>query len=71
MKPPQLKPIQVEKILLRHGFEVKRQTGSHRIFIQPQTKKSTSLPMHNKDVPSGTLRSIIKQTSIPEEEFRK
>ncbi len=32
--------------------------------------RQTYVAMHTKDVPTGTFRSILKQTSISEEDFR-
>lgn len=66
-----LKPKEVEKILLKNGFILKRQTGSHRIFYNSKTEKLVVLPFHGKDIPKGTLKSIIKQSNLSEDLFFK
>ncbi|MBI3618984.1 type II toxin-antitoxin system HicA family toxin [Candidatus Peregrinibacteria bacterium] len=57
---------EVEHILLEHGFLEKRQTGSHRIFFHPEKRKVIPVPMGRKDLPIGTLRSILKGAGIIE-----
>lgn len=66
-----LKPKEVEKILLKNGFILKRQTGSHRIFWNSKTEKTAVIPYHSRDIPKGTSKSIIKQSDLPEELFFK
>lgn len=71
VKLPSFKPRDLEKILLKNGFIIKRQTGSHRIYHNFKTAKTTVVPFHSKDIPQGTLRSIIKQTGLEEKIFFK
>jgi len=68
-KVPILSARKVEKILKKHGFIVKRQTGSHRTFHNSLTKKVTVVPIHSGDVAEGTLRSIIKQAGLTIQDF--
>ncbi|PIS20828.1 hypothetical protein COT52_01720 [candidate division WWE3 bacterium CG08_land_8_20_14_0_20_43_13] len=65
---PALKPKDVVKILKKFGFEVKRQTGSHARLIHPNGK-ATTVALHNRDLPKGTLRAILRQSEISLEEF--
>ena len=55
--------------LKRAGFVVKRQSGSHVILRHPDGRQ-TYVAMHTSDIPSGTFRSILKQSKLTEEEFR-
>lgn len=49
------------KILLRLGFELKRQKGSHK-FFQHQDGRTTVIPDHgNEQIDRGLLSKIIKQ----------
>lgn len=49
------------KILLRLGFEFKRQKGSHK-FFQHQDGRTTVIPDHsNEQIDRGLLNKIIKQ----------
>jgi predicted RNA binding protein YcfA (HicA-like mRNA interferase family) len=56
--------------LLRAGFVIKRQSGSHIIIRHPDGRQSY-IAMHTKDVPEGTFRKILKQSNITIEEFKK
>ncbi len=66
VKRPAMTAGDVEGVLRRPGFTLVRQTG-HRIwqrdgFIVP-------VPAHPGDLPSGTLRNIIKLTGMTTEDF--
>lgn len=67
-KLPAVNPKQVLKTLLKFNFEIKRQTGSHIRLIHPDGR-ATTIAMHNRDLPKGTLRAILKQSEISLEEF--
>jgi len=56
--------------LLRVGFVEKRQSGSHKVLRHPDGRQ-TYVSMHTKDVPTGTLKKILKQAKLTEEEFKK
>ena len=66
-----LKPREVEKLLLLHGFMVNVSKSSHRQYFNPQTNSHTTVPFHSKVIPIGTLRSIIRQSQLPVTLFRK
>lgn len=52
------------------GFEFYRQAaGSHELWLNPQTKKFTTIPNHVGDLPEGTLRAILKQANLLPEDF--
>ena len=55
--------------LLRAGFVEKRQSGSHKILRHPNGRQ-TYVAMHTGDIPNGTLRSILKQSGLTEDEFK-
>lgn len=59
----------VIKKLRKLGFVFRRSTGgSHEIWWNEKLRKTCVVP-HHKEIRLGTLRSIIKQTGISEEEF--
>ena len=64
-----LTPKKLLKILLKAGFKIDHITGSHYILYNPTSKKTVTLPFHNKDLPKGTLYSIIKSAGLSEEDF--
>lgn len=55
--------------LLRAGFEIKRQSGSH-IVLRHSDGRQTYVAMHSKDVPHGTFKKILKQANLTEKEFK-
>jgi len=64
---PSLKARDVLSILFAHGFEKVRTSGSH-IRLR-KGKCLVTVPYHNRDVPTGTLKSITKQAGLTMEEF--
>jgi predicted RNA binding protein YcfA (HicA-like mRNA interferase family) len=61
---PSLTPKDVIKILRQKGFVLDRSRGSHQIWIHPESRRRAIVPMHNKDIPIGTLHAILKQAGI-------
>jgi len=62
---------EVIKKLKKAGFGFDRQAkGSHEIWYNPTTKRRTTIPNHpGVDIPKGTLKAIIKEAGLTEEEF--
>ena len=60
-----LTPKQMIKLLEDNGFEKIRHDGSSHIFMKNNsTGKTTTVPMHNKDLPKGLEQAILKQAGI-------
>ncbi|MBH8561276.1 type II toxin-antitoxin system HicA family toxin [Nostoc sp. CENA67] len=58
------------KILERQGWNLKRITGSHHIYAKKGVDAILSIPVHsNRDLPIGTLKSIIKDAGLTEEDL--
>jgi predicted RNA binding protein YcfA (HicA-like mRNA interferase family) len=54
------------------GFFVHHQRGSHaRLRHHVKKYLRVTIPIHNKDVPEITLRRILKQAALSDEEFLK
>lgn len=71
-KLPRLKAEEVIKILNNHGFTLISQRGSHQKWFHQNTGKKVIVPYHQgKQLPLGTLKSIIEGSGIPEKEFRQ
>jgi len=72
-KLPALKPKKVLKALLRAGFYIHHQTGSHVQLRHPQKLHlRVTIPYHSKfDLPPSVINSILKQAEISKEEFLK
>ena len=67
-KLPSLKSRQVVSALESAGFIQLRQTGSH-LHLRKGTLTVT-VPMHSRDLKTGTLRSILRQARMTVDEFR-
>lgn len=67
-----IRAIKLVPILVRLGFRAKRQIGSHLHMehLIDKTRKVT-IPIHNKDLPIQTLKSILKQAGISMKDFLK
>lgn len=57
-------PKQMVKFLKDHGFEEISQKGSHLKMRNPETGRQTEVPMHAKDIPPGTEKSILRQAGL-------
>ena len=70
-KLPNLSGIKIQKILEKQGYELDHQTGSHLIMRQKEfPNRRVSIPNH-KNVSTGTLKSIIRETGLTREDFIK
>ena len=71
-KLPRLKAGDITRILQRHGFTLVSQRGSHQKWRNDNTVKQVIVPHHKgKQLPLGTIRSIIDGSGIPQDEFLK
>ena len=69
MKP---KPFsRVVEVLKANGFEFIRSRGSHYHYHKPGKVMIVTVPFHGRNsmVMTGTIKSIARQSGIPEEEF--
>ena len=72
-KLPVLKPKKVLEILLRAGFYIQHQTGSHiQLRHYQKSHLRVTIPYHTHfDLPSSVLKNILKQAEVSKEEFLK
>ncbi len=55
----------IESLVKKGGWFFVRQNGSHKIYKHGAIKGIVVIPFHgNKDLPIGTLKSIIKKAEI-------
>jgi len=68
---PVLKPRQVLRALLRAGFIVHHQTGSHAQLRHPgKPHLRVTVPRHDRfDLPVFVLRNILRQAELTVEQF--
>ena len=63
---------EVTRKLTALGFSFSREApGSHEVWRNPVANRSVIVARHTKNMPEGTLRSILRQAGIDVEEFLK
>ncbi|HBA46057.1 hypothetical protein A2W67_03680 [Candidatus Nomurabacteria bacterium RIFCSPLOWO2_02_40_28] len=68
--PKLLSSAQIISIIERKGFVFISQKGSHMKFRKYGNKNLTVIvPANKKEIPMGTLHSIIRQSSLLKEDF--
>ncbi|MCX6705603.1 MAG: type II toxin-antitoxin system HicA family toxin [Candidatus Woesebacteria bacterium] len=68
-KLPAIKPRILIKRLKKAGFIEDHQSGSHVVMYHPKTGRRAIIPYHFRDIPKGTLNSLIKEAGISKEEI--
>ena len=56
-------------VLKRHGFEFVSQRGSHKKFRKGERTVIVADP--RKEIPIGTLRSILRQSGLTLQDFKE
>ena len=58
------------RLLEKHGWELKRVTGSHHIYAKPGNPARISVPIHgNRNLKTGLLRHLLKLSEIDESDL--
>ncbi|MCL4353727.1 type II toxin-antitoxin system HicA family toxin [Patescibacteria group bacterium] len=65
-----VKPREIERVLLKSGFLVQSAKGSHKTFKHPNGRRTT-LAYHPGNIPKPIVAKILKQSGIPLEKFKK
>lgn len=68
-KLPVLTSKKIIKLLQKRGFILDHVTGSHHIYFHSEQRKRVTIPLHNKDLPRGTLISILKQAGLSKDDL--
>lgn len=50
------------KLLKKHGWNIVRINGSHHVL--QKDGQTTVIPIHGRDVPTGLLNNILKETGL-------
>lgn len=61
----------VVRALIKAGFVLDRIVGSHHVMtLSGDVMRTVSVPVHgNRDLKTGTLRSIVRQAGLTMEQF--
>jgi predicted RNA binding protein YcfA (HicA-like mRNA interferase family) len=58
------------KVLEKSGWQLARVRGSHYIYTKTNSPKIIVIPIHgNRDLPTGTLRGILKDAGLTENDL--
>jgi len=68
-KLPAVKPRQVIRFLEQNGFILDHTSGSHFIFYNSVSRRRAVVPRHNRDIPKGTLMSLLRESGFTREEL--
>lgn len=67
---PAISGKRVAQALERNGFALSHVRGSHRYLRKPDGSGLVVIPVHgNRDLPAGTLHSILRQADIDAEDL--
>ncbi len=58
------------RLVERHGWQLKRITGSHHIYGKTGVRVRLSIPVHgHRDLPPGTLKGLLDDAGLREEDL--
>jgi len=58
------------RLLEKHGWELKRVTGSHHVYAKPGNPARISVPIHgNAALKIGLLKHFLKLSGISEDDL--
>lgn len=71
-KLPAVRARDVVRALESIGYSKWRQTGSHLTMYRESDRRALTVPVHSgKDLPRGTLRTIIRSAGMSVEAFKQ
>lgn len=68
--PSDVRPRELLRVCHKLGFVKVKSKGSHQDLKHPDGRR-TSIPIHPKPVPKGTLKAILNQIEISIKELRR
>jgi predicted RNA binding protein YcfA (HicA-like mRNA interferase family) len=71
-KVPVVTGLELIRVLEVVGFVSRRQKGSHLHLYREKDKRRVTVPIHKgKNIPIGTLKSILKDADLTADQLRK
>lgn len=68
---PGVKPREVIRFLEQNGFALDHVSGSHFIYYHPHSRRRAVIPQHNRDIPKGTLMSLLREAGFSRDDLIK
>jgi predicted RNA binding protein YcfA (HicA-like mRNA interferase family) len=67
---PEIRPRELERVVLRLGYQLARSRGSHRIYKHPtDPARRVIVAFHPGTIKRGTLARILRDLGISVDEF--
>ena len=67
---PEVRPRELERVIVKLGYQLARSRGSHRIYKHPsEPARRVVVSFHPGTIKRGTLARIVRDLGIPVEEF--
>jgi mRNA interferase HicA len=60
-----MKRLDLVRYLQKHGCELLREGGKHRVFVNRATRKATTVPRH-REINEYLARKICRDLEVPE-----
>ena len=68
-KLPAVRPREVIRFLEQNGFVLDHASGSHFIFYHPVSRRRAVVPKHHRDIPKGTLLSLLREAGFTRDDI--
>jgi predicted RNA binding protein YcfA (HicA-like mRNA interferase family) len=68
-KLPAVRPREVIRFLEQNGFVLDHASGSHFIFYHLVSRRRAVVPRHNRDMPKGTLLSLLREAGFTRDDI--
>jgi predicted RNA binding protein YcfA (HicA-like mRNA interferase family) len=68
-KLPSVRPRVVIRFLEQDCFVLDHVSGSYFIFYDPVSRRRAVVPRHNRDVPKGTLLSLLREAGFTRDDL--
>ena len=68
-KLPAVRPREVIRFLEQKGFILDHTSGSHLVFYHPVSKRRAVVARHNRDMPKGTLLSLLREAGFTRDDI--
>jgi predicted RNA binding protein YcfA (HicA-like mRNA interferase family) len=68
-KLPAVRSREVIRFLEQNGFALDHTSGSHLVFYHPASRRRAVVPTHNRDMPKGTLLSLLREAGFTRDEL--
>lgn len=70
-KLPAVTAAELVRVAQRLGFVLRRQHGSHAIYVRASDQTRVVIPMHRGELKRKTLHAIIRDMKVSAEEFQE